>query len=54
MDNSSLPRGSRYLVVMELGLKDHSYYGFWDLMAKSSILDPLGQSSRVPSWQGLE
>ena len=25
------PRGSRYLVIKELGLKDHDYYGFWDL-----------------------
>ena len=24
-------RGSRYLIVKELGLKDHIYHGFWDL-----------------------
>ena len=26
-----LPRGSRYLIDKELGLKDHDYYGFWGL-----------------------
>ena len=26
-----LPRGSRYLIMKELGLKDHDYYGFWGL-----------------------
>ena len=25
------PRGSRYLILNELGLKDHDYSGFWDL-----------------------
>ena len=24
-------RGSRYLIIQELGLKDHDYYGFWGL-----------------------
>ena len=23
------PKGSRYLIVEELGLKDHDSYGFW-------------------------
>ena len=26
-----LPKGSRYLVIKELGLKDHDNYGFWGL-----------------------
>ena len=26
-----VPRGSRYLIIKELGLKDHDYYGFWGL-----------------------
>ena len=25
------PRGSRYLIIKELGLKDHDYSGFWGL-----------------------
>ena len=25
------PRGSRYLTIKELGLKDHDYYGSWSL-----------------------
>ena len=25
------PRGSRYLSIQELGLKDHIYYGRWGL-----------------------
>ena len=25
------PRGSRYLIIKELGLKDQDYYGFWGL-----------------------
>ena len=24
-------RGSRYLIIKELELKDHDYYGFWGL-----------------------
>ena len=27
-----IPRGSRYLIIKELGLKDHYYNGFWDLI----------------------
>ena len=37
-----VPRGSRYLIIKELGLKDHDDYGFWG--PKSLIiwyLDPL-------------
>ena len=26
-----IPRGSRYLIIKELGLKDHDYYGLWGL-----------------------
>ena len=26
-----LPRGSRYLIIKELRLKDHDYSGFWGL-----------------------
>ena len=26
-----LPRGSRYLIIRDLGLKDHDCYGFWGL-----------------------
>ena len=29
--SSTVPRGSRYLSIKELGLKDHDYYGFWGL-----------------------
>ena len=25
-----LPRGSKHLIIKELGLKYHIYYGFWD------------------------
>ena len=25
------PGGSRYLIIKELGLKGHDYYGFWGL-----------------------
>ena len=28
---AGLPRGSRYLIIKELGLKDHDYDGFWGL-----------------------
>ena len=31
-----LPRGSRYLVIKELGLKDHDHYGV--LVPKSLII----------------
>ena len=27
----SEPRGCRYLMIKELGLKDHDHYGFWGL-----------------------
>ena len=26
-----VPGGSRYLIIKELGLEDHDYYGFWGL-----------------------
>ena len=26
-----IPEGSRYLIIKELELKDHDYYGFWGL-----------------------
>ena len=26
------PLGSRYLIIQDLGLKDHDCYGFWDLI----------------------
>ena len=29
--NESQPQGSRYLILKELGLKDHDCYGFWGL-----------------------
>ena len=29
--SQSLPRGSRYQIIKELGLKDHDYSGFWCL-----------------------
>ena len=30
--DSGLPQGgSRYLIIKELGLQDHDYYGFWGL-----------------------
>ena len=25
------PRGSRYIIIRDLGLKDYDYYGFWGL-----------------------
>ena len=31
LDQSIFPRGSRYLIIKELGLKDHDYYGFCGL-----------------------
>ena len=27
----SYPRGSRYFMIKEFGLKDHDSYGFWGL-----------------------
>ena len=27
----NIPRGSRYLIIKELGLEDHDYYGSWGL-----------------------
>ena len=32
-----LPRGSRYLIIKELRLKDHNYYGFWDLSPEHEL-----------------
>ena len=29
--NITYRRGPRYLIIKELGLKDHDYYGFWGL-----------------------
>ena len=29
------PRGSKYLIIKELGLEDHDYYGFWGLSPES-------------------
>ena len=31
LDSMVFPRGSRYLIIKELGLKDHDYCGFWGL-----------------------
>ena len=29
---ATVPRGSKYLIIKESGLKDHVYYGFWALI----------------------
>ena len=34
----SLPRGSRYKVIQEFGLKDHDYYGLSNLVSGPSGL----------------
>ena len=42
------PRGSKYLAIKELGLKDHICCGVWDLIPDSltlNNLDPLGNIS---------
>ena len=36
------PRGSRYLILRDLGLKDHDYDGFWDLIPQGLHVSTLG------------
>ena len=37
-----IPRGSRYLIIKELGLKDHDSSGFWPKSVIIWQLDALG------------
>ena len=43
------PRGSRYLTIKELGLKDHEHYGFWGLfiVLNNWVSGPSGYLRRV-------
>ena len=36
------PRGSRYLLIRELGPKDFDYYGFWGLSPQCFLSGPSG------------
>ena len=38
----SIPRGSRYLIIKELGLKDHDHYGFWTYILNNLESGPSG------------
>ena len=38
----NMPRGSRYQVIKEFGLKDHDYYGFWGLIPDNLVSGPSG------------
>ena len=32
------PKGSRFLIIKESGLKDHDYYGFWGLSPFNNLV----------------